>query len=346
VFYKGPRLRLLPVFLPIAPDCFTCSVEWAILNRGPRVDGKARIPMTDQQEPQTNTTPEATYQFGLRTLLLLPVMLALAIPVAMFAGWAWIFFALGLLIPFTPWPRRSSPHTDQRKFMIGAATSIVSLAWIVVWLAIPEDVPLKRQCRHNLKQIALALHNYHDTYGSFPPAYIADEYGRPIHSWRVLILPFLDHQALYDQYRFDEPWNGPHNINLVEIMPSVYRCASDDTGAEACTNYVVMIGPRTAWPGDTPVRMSDIADGTRNTWLVVEVADSGIAWSEPRDLHVQQMARELNASAGQGISSKHPGGAQVVCADGSAHFVPELLPPEDIRALLTIAGGESVEQDW
>ena len=77
-------------------------------------------------------------------------------------------------------------------------------------------------CSNNLKQIAMALHMYNEQYGSFPPAYIADENGNPKHGWRVLILPFLDEQALYDKYDFDEPWNGPNNSKLADSMPPVY----------------------------------------------------------------------------------------------------------------------------
>src|SRR5262245_15742705 len=72
----------------------------------------------------------------------------------------------------------------------------------------------RMQCSNHLKQIGLALQNYHDTFGSFPPAYIADSKGQPIHSWRVLILPFIEQRQLYDKYRFDEPWDGPNNSNL------------------------------------------------------------------------------------------------------------------------------------
>src|SRR4051812_9073955 len=75
----------------------------------------------------------------------------------------------------------------------------------------PREASKRTQCKNNLKEIALALHNYHEAYGCFPPAYIADKDGRPMHSWRVLILPYLDEKPLYLKYRFDEPWNGPHN---------------------------------------------------------------------------------------------------------------------------------------
>ena len=70
----------------------------------------------------------------------------------------------------------------------------------------------------------------------------------------------------------------------------------------------------------------------------------GIAWMEPRDLHVRQMNCQINAPAGQGISSKHPGGAQVVWCDGSASFLPDSASPDTVRAIITVAGGERISE--
>ena len=82
-----------------------------------------------------------------------------------------------------------------------------------------REAARRMQCLNNLKQIALALHNYHDVYGVFPPAYIPDAQGKPKHSWRVLILPFLEEQGTYEKYDFDEPWDGPNNRALLTSMP-------------------------------------------------------------------------------------------------------------------------------
>lgn len=205
------------------------------------------------------------------------------------------------------------------------------------------EAPRRSQCSNNLKQIGLALYNYHDQYGSFPPAYIADENGRPVHSWRVLILPFLEQQPLYDQYRFDEPWDGPNNRRLHGLAMPVYHCPGGPPSR--ATNYLAVIGPRTVWQGQKTTRLSDIADGSSNTLLVVEVAKSGIHWMEPRDLHVLQMARGINPKAGQGISSIHPGCANVSFADGSVRFLPDDFPPDLLDSLLSIDGGEKIDSE-
>ena len=218
---------------------------------------------------------------------------------------------------------------------------------VIVSLMIPSrgSPPLTRRsnCHNNLRQIAVALQYYHDEYGSFPPAYIADQDGRPMHSWRVLILPFMEQQGLYDLYRFDEPWDGPNNRQLQSHGLPYIRCPAEFGQRDPMTetSYVVVVGPQTAFPGDKCVALGDIADEHQNTLLVVEVAGSGIHWMEPRDLHVTQMARAINPAKGQGISSRHSLGANVVLADGSVQYLDAVQTTEaDIQAMLTIDGDE------
>lgn len=207
-------------------------------------------------------------------------------------------------------------------------------------------VARRSQCKNNLKQIALALHNYHDAFGCLPPAYIADASGKPLHSWRVLLLPYLDHKPLYDLYRFDEPWDGPNNRKLADKIVSVYNCPGEHRPAahstQTSTSYVAIIGPETLWRGDRSTKFDDIKDGTSNTLMIVEVVNSGIHWMEPRDLHVLQMAPTINAKSGQGISSPHTGGAYAMLVDGSVRFVNDQITAETIRGLLTVNGGETI----
>lgn len=207
--------------------------------------------------------------------------------------------------------------------------------------------PARRtECKNNLKQLALAMHNYHDEYGSFPPAYIADEGGRPMHSWRVLLLPFLENRELYELYRFDEPWNGPHNRLLGSLMPRAFRCPSDE-GPASNTSYLVVAGPKTVFPGATSVGIKDITDGTANTILLVEAAGSGINWLEPRDLSYEEALHGVNtkAAAGMnlGISSHHEGGAQAAFVDGSVRYLRDTLTADQLRPLLERNDGQLVD---
>ena len=94
----------------------------------------------------------------------------------------------------------------------------------------------------------------HETYGCFPPAYIADQDGRPMHSWRVLLLPFPDQPALYDAYNFSEPWNGPNNRKLADQIGRIYLRSGLDSDQAGTTSFVAVVGSETAWPGATTSR--------------------------------------------------------------------------------------------
>jgi prepilin-type processing-associated H-X9-DG protein len=199
------------------------------------------------------------------------------------------------------------------------------------------------RCANNLKRLGLALHLYHEDHGSFPPAYIADDDGKPMHSWRVLLLPYLEEKIAYGKYRWDEPWNGPNNSRL-GINPYDFQCSADQaTFGSSMTSYVLVTGPGTPFPDGASTKIDDFRDGVANTILIVEVANSGIHWMEPRDLNIQQMATTLNAKPGQGISSCHSSGAVVVFADGHTEFLDAATSAEQLRAMLTIDGGEVVK---
>ncbi len=231
--------------------------------------------------------------------------------------------------------------------LIYAATSFMGSGCIDL-----KEWARRSQCTSNLKQIMLALHNYHERYGSFPPAYVADANGRPMHSWRVLVLPFMEQKALYDQYRLDEPWDGPNNRRLHAARVPQYECLEHGfEGTVTC--YVAVVGPGTAWPGPTSVRLKDISDGAANTLMVAEIAESGIHWMEPRDLDFSTMPMSVNPKDDLGISSLHREtswrprllGATVGMADASVRFLPTSTPAEKLRALLTISGGETIHWD-
>jgi hypothetical protein len=206
------------------------------------------------------------------------------------------------------------------------------------WLALngAREAARCSTCRGHHKQIALALHNYHDNWGSFPPAYTLDATGKPAHSWRVLILPYLEQQALYKQYRFNEPWNGPNNTQLVRKMPRIYRCPSCAADlATGETNYVVVVGPETVWPGTGVVTLSQCKD--QDTLLVAETHGSGICWLEPRDLEFAKLPLKLNPATQPALSSFHPKRVNYSTVDGQIPTLQEgQLTPKQLQALLTI----------
>src|SRR5262245_41674761 len=117
--------------------------------------------------------------------------------------------------------RRASPYLTAAALLLGI---IVAILYPAVQQA--REAARRSSCKCNLKILGLALHNYHDAHGCFPPAWLADSQGRPMHSWRVLILPYIDQAALYNRYNFAEPWDGPNNVKLLDEIPPVYKCPS------------------------------------------------------------------------------------------------------------------------
>jgi hypothetical protein len=101
----------------------------------------------------------------------------------------------------------------------------------------------------HLFQLALAVHAYAEVRDlQLPPAVVTDKTGRPLYSWRVLLLPFLHEESLFNQFHLDEPWDSEHNKTLIEKMPAVYRSPYErGSGRPGFTFYQVFVGPGTAF---------------------------------------------------------------------------------------------------
>ena len=235
----------------------------------------------------------------------------------------------------------------------GGMIAFVAVLALLMWImgpAISGGTATAQQsaCQSNLKQIGLALDQYHQRFNSYPPAYVVDANGKRMHSWRVLILPFLGEQGLYAQYDMTQPWDSPNNIAVARRMPAVYGCPSDISADENSeTSYLVVIGKGTAFPGSKAVKKTQFTDSLGSTVLVVESHASGIGWSEPKDLDASQMLFLINGGTGKGggaqeITSRHMGGASVLTADNEGHFLKDDVPSEYVEALLTIAGKDLV----
>ena len=228
--------------------------------------------------------------------------------------------------------------------------AVVVCGGILVRLLLPavrsaRGAARQSQCSNNLQQIATAVFQYRVRYDSFPPPCIVDENGRPMHSWRVLILPFLGHQSLYDRYDLDQPWDAPQNLALTGKIPQVYRCPEDTTGRDGETSYLMIVGPGAFSSVTGPRRLDEFPDGAVNTIMLAETVNSGVNWVEPRDLEVERMGFEINDPAGGGIRSRHPGGVNAAMCDGSVRWLSEWTTAEDVRAMTTIDGGEVIGRD-
>jgi hypothetical protein len=168
--------------------------------------------------------------------------------------------------------------------------------------------------------------------------------GRPWHSWRILILKNGPHaySELYDAYRFDEPWDGPHNAQLAGRIGEFYRRRGLNSDEPFHTSFVAVVGPETAWPGSESRSKENIRDGPGNTILLVEMAESGIPWMKPEDLNFDRMTFQVNERSRKGPGSK-VSGARALLTTGRVLELPDHFSPTTLRAMLTIDGGESVD---
>lgn len=203
-----------------------------------------------------------------------------------------------------------------------------------------REAARRSQCINNLKQMALAFHNYHSAMDEFPSA-ITDADGTPLLSWRVAILPYIEQQDLYNEFHLDEAWDSPHNKALIARMPAVYACPSDPSSGPGETHYRATVGEGGLFrePGQ-PTGIREITDGTSNTILVAE-ATEGVEWTKPEGLPVQAGPDTPVPSYG----SKHPGGFNAAFCDGSVRFLKLTIDQKTLHALLTPRGGEVIRAD-
>jgi prepilin-type processing-associated H-X9-DG protein len=215
---------------------------------------------------------------------------------------------------------------------------------VLVGLLLPavqsaREAARRAQCVNNLKQIALAMHNYESANSAFPKAAITDQQGKPLLSWRVAILPHLVLDELYQKFKLDEPWDSPHNKALLKEMPSIYLCPSRSRPEPYTTTYQVFVGKGALFDKQRATKFAHITDGTVNTLMVVE-AKEAVPWTKPDDLEFDPAAAPSLFGAG----SAHPGGFNAAFADGSVFFLKNSIDVKLFRAMITRDGGEVVNR--
>jgi hypothetical protein len=190
---------------------------------------------------------------------------------------------------------------------------------------------------NNLKQLGLALLNYHDAMGAFPAAAAGQKPKQPPVSWRVLVLPYVEQDALYKQYHFDEPWDSENNKKLIPLMPKVFQAPGSKKAVDGKTNYLAVSGDAYALAADKTHRITDITDGTSNTILLVEASDEkAVPWTKPEDFSPD---KEKPIT---GLVGLRRGAFLALGADGAIHIVPADVEAATLKALFTRAGGEPV----
>jgi hypothetical protein len=203
----------------------------------------------------------------------------------------------------------------------------------------------RSQSSNNLKQIALAWHNYHEVYKTCP-ANSTSRDGKPLLSWRVHALPFIEHDNLYKQFKLDEPWDSEHNKRLIAQMPAVYRSPLQKVG-DGKTTYLAVTGqagPNGPHYGALGARFQDITDGTSNTIMLVETGDdAAVIWTKPDDLEIDPK-QPLKGLLGHYLNKDGfpTEGFQAALADGSVRFIARTVDTAILNALFTRDGGEVI----
>lgn len=232
-------------------------------------------------------------------------------------------------------------EADKVNVTLVKGTSSLATAGVMVALLLPATQAAREAARRNsstnqMKQIGLALVNHHDTYKRFPGRAILSKDGKPLLSWRVRILPFLEEMALYKEFHLDEPWDSEHNRKLVERMPAVY--ANPSVPSTSTTVYQGVVGEGTFFGTTEGRSIRSIIDGTSKTIMVVEVdPDRAVVWTKPDDWNYDPQAPLA------GLGKIRPGGFQALFADAHVAFIALTVDPSVWGALLTVAGREPVD---
>ena len=220
----------------------------------------------------------------------------------------------------------------------------VATVGVLVGLLLPAVQSAREAARrmtasNNLKQIGLAIHNYHSAYRKLPFGAIRDDDGKPLLSWRVAILPFIEQQALYEQFHLDEPWDSDHNRALIEQMPDVFTDPSN-LPMPGKTVFQVPSGKGLMQDDSLEqIRFRDILDGLSNTVMVTETALSdAVTWTQPVDWEVD-MENVL-----EGTGEAHANGFHVLLGDGAVIFIAKSIDQTLFRGLLTRAGKEVIRE--
>jgi prepilin-type processing-associated H-X9-DG protein len=220
-----------------------------------------------------------------------------------------------------------------------------AISGVLVALLLPAVQAARESARRNqsmnqMKQLVLGVLNHESAKQALPAHANYDANGKPLLSWRVHILPYVDGEALYREFHLDEPWDSAHNRALIPRMPAVYANPSlPFPPTEGKTNYLAVVGAGLAMNGTAEgVTLPQMTDGTSSTVVIVEAdAERAVEWTRPDDLQFN------SADPTAGLGGLRPGGFQAAYCDGHVEFVSDFMPPEMIAGMFTIAGGERID---
>jgi prepilin-type N-terminal cleavage/methylation domain-containing protein/prepilin-type processing-associated H-X9-DG protein len=266
-------------------------------------------------------------------------------------------------------PARSGDGAARKAFTLVELLVVIAIVGVLISMLLPaiqsaREAARRLSCKNNFRQIGIGMHNYHDALNSFPPGGLEPRSprwpnGRQL-AWSLLLLPFIEEEPLYKSVKTGLAFDAPENEKAAATILPVYICPSVphrsylSSGRGIC-DYGGIYGPRppvAAAPNNPPrgtmlydkaIRIKDISDGTSKTLLISEDCDFADGqWIN--GLNVFDVAFPINLAPPyeNDIRSKHAGGANALFADGSVHFLAEIMTNETLSALCTRAGSDVV----
>jgi prepilin-type N-terminal cleavage/methylation domain-containing protein len=270
-------------------------------------------------------------QYRLSTIFLVFFVVAASLASFGIAGFWVCGIALGLAL-LVYWRRRL-------KFTLVELLVVISIIGVLIGLLLPavQTSGSRRSwyCTDHLRQIGLALHNYREDHRRFPPVCVTDKNGKPLYSWMVEILPYMERQDVYDQLKRDEPWDSPRNAAILgHLRIDEFECRKvqreeDDFSA----NYMAIVGPGTIWWSDALANGANERDPSL-TVAAVECATSDKHWAEPYVITADEALERMKTGEGVRVSTRHEGFARVLFADGYVRAVDAKMPISRWRRLL------------
>jgi len=228
-------------------------------------------------------------------------------------------------------PESTKPQASEkaRKFRLIVIAGLLVLVFSIAFMNIGRENARANECIRHGQTIARAIAQFRDRNGFYPPAYTVDHQGRPLHSWRVLLLPYLGKNDLSMQIRHDEPWDSAFNQQFHHQMPVEFGCSGTLERRRGNTHWQVIVGPDTVFPppGRIPRRLEDIARPSNSVILLTE-ATPAVPWMAPHDVRIDQL---------QNAGGTHGDSFVIVMLNGTAEIVhkPDMTP-EQLRTMATV----------
>jgi hypothetical protein len=255
------------------------------------------------------------------------------------------FLLLTILLGLSSGCKSKKPPVDKNADSAKQTPAVTTPATTTGTPVTPPVVNLKRNAvartgtGSKLGEVFKALELYaNDNNGKYPPPYTKSAQGSPLLSWRVLILPYIEQQNLFNKFNQNEPWDGPTNKPLLSFMPKMYLSSGNyDVNTAFKTTFLAPVAKETIFSPAGGVTKNSVSDGLSNTILIADVDDDfATEWTRPVDLNVNAQNPAL------GLTNSNPAGFMALFGDGSVKVAPN-RPLPNVWAMFTIGGGEQIK---